>query len=48
MTRARRRRVREAKNIVGHHDGLSSDDEESSQSVVLKFSSDMGKLEEKH
>ncbi|CAL1547674.1 unnamed protein product [Lymnaea stagnalis] len=39
--RARRRRAREAKNIVGHHDGLSSDDEESSQSLMLKFKSEI-------
>ncbi|KAK3577424.1 hypothetical protein CHS0354_032273 [Potamilus streckersoni] len=34
--RARRRRARENKNIVGHHDGLSSDDEEN-QSEITKF-----------
>ncbi|KAJ8315152.1 hypothetical protein KUTeg_007302 [Tegillarca granosa] len=34
--RARRRRAREGKDIKGHHDGLSSDDEES-QSEITKF-----------
>ncbi|XP_071112400.1 PAX3- and PAX7-binding protein 1-like [Haliotis cracherodii] len=34
--RSRRRRAREAKNIRGHHDGLSSDDEES-QTDISKF-----------
>ncbi|CAG5133243.1 unnamed protein product [Candidula unifasciata] len=43
--RARRRRAREAKNISGHHDGLSSDDEESSQSLMLKFTSDMEEIQ---
>ncbi|XP_013061045.2 PAX3- and PAX7-binding protein 1-like [Biomphalaria glabrata] len=38
--RSRRRRAREVKNIVGHQDGLSSDDEESSQSQMLKFKSE--------
>ncbi|KAH9508979.1 PAX3- and PAX7-binding protein 1 [Bulinus truncatus] len=39
--RSRRRRAREAKSIIGHHDGLSSDDEESSQSQMLKFKSEL-------
>ncbi|XP_055954462.1 PAX3- and PAX7-binding protein 1-like isoform X2 [Patella vulgata] len=34
--RSRRRRARESKNIFGHHDGLSSDDEEN-QSEISKF-----------
>ncbi|XP_059152632.1 PAX3- and PAX7-binding protein 1-like [Physella acuta] len=42
--RSRRRRVRETKNIVGHHDGLSSDDEESSPSVMVKFKSEMEEI----
>ncbi|GFO12653.1 pax3- and pax7-binding protein 1 [Plakobranchus ocellatus] len=39
--RARRRRAREAKNISGHYDGLSSDDEDSSQSLVIKFENEI-------
>ncbi|XP_005112258.1 PAX3- and PAX7-binding protein 1 [Aplysia californica] len=42
--RSRRRRAREGKNMVGHHDGLSSDDEESSQSLALKFNSEMEEI----
>ncbi|KAL5009833.1 hypothetical protein ScPMuIL_012138 [Solemya velum] len=34
--RSRRRRARENKQIIGHHDGLSSDDEEN-QSDITKF-----------
>lgn len=39
--RARRRRAREGKDIKGHHDGLSSDDEES-QSEITKFNVEKG------
>ncbi|XP_033739538.1 PAX3- and PAX7-binding protein 1-like [Pecten maximus] len=37
--RSRRRRKREVKNIRGHHEGLSSDDEEN-QSEITKFNSE--------
>lgn len=40
-SRSRRRRAREAKNIRGHHDGLSSDDEES-QTDISKFTMEKG------
>ena len=40
--RARRRRAREGKSISGHYDGLSSDDEDSSQSLVIKFDNEIG------
>lgn len=39
--RARRRRAREGKNLSGHYDGLSSDDEDSSQSLVIKFDNEI-------
>ena len=39
--RARRRRARENKNIIGHHDGVSSDDEEN-QSEIMKFNQERG------
>ena len=39
--RARRRRARENKNIMGHHDGVSSDDEEN-QSEIMKFNQERG------
>ena len=39
--RARRRRVRENKSIVGHHDGVSSDDEQN-QSEIMKFNQERG------
>ena len=39
--RSRRRRAREMHNIVNHHEGLSSDDEES-QADVTKFSMEQG------
>lgn len=42
--RSRRRRAREGKNIAGHQDGVSSDDEESSQSLVLKYRAEMDEL----
>jgi len=42
--RSRRRRAREGKNIAGHQDGVSSDDEESSKSQVLKYTSEMDEL----
>lgn len=39
--RSRRRRAREMKDIVGHHDGLSSDDEEN-QSEIAKYNVEKG------
>lgn len=39
--RSRRRRHRESRDIVGHHDGLSSDDEQN-QSEITKFNLEKG------
>ena len=39
--RARRRRAREGKNISGHNEGLSSDDEEN-QSEITKYNQERG------
>lgn len=41
LTRSRRRRARELKDIMGHHDGLSSDDEEN-QSEIAKYNVEKG------
>ncbi|XP_045198488.1 PAX3- and PAX7-binding protein 1-like [Mercenaria mercenaria] len=41
--RARRRRAREGKNIMGHHEGLSSDDEEN-QSEITKYSQERDEI----
>ncbi|XP_060584934.1 PAX3- and PAX7-binding protein 1-like isoform X2 [Ruditapes philippinarum] len=42
--RARRRRGREGKNISGHHEGLSSDDEEN-QSEITKYCQERDEIE---
>ncbi|KAL4233284.1 PAX3- and PAX7-binding protein 1 [Mactra antiquata] len=44
--RARRRRMREGKSILGHHDGLSSDDEEN-QSEITKFTQERDEIIER-
>ncbi|GFS26357.1 PAX3- and PAX7-binding protein 1-like [Elysia marginata] len=44
--RARRRRAREGKSISGHYDGLSSDDEDSSQSLVIKFDNEIESIKQ--
>ena len=41
LCRARRRRAREGKNISGHQEGLSSDDEEN-QSEITKYCQERG------
>lgn len=41
VCRSRRRRAREMKDIVGHHDGLSSDDEEN-HSEIAKYNLEKG------
>ncbi|KAH3737797.1 PAX3- and PAX7-binding protein 1-like [Dreissena polymorpha] len=44
--RARRRRAREGKSISGHHEGLSSDDEEN-QSEITKFNQERDEIIQK-
>ncbi|RUS81278.1 hypothetical protein EGW08_010952 [Elysia chlorotica] len=44
--RARRRRAREGKSISAHYDGLSSDDEDSSQSLVIKFDNEIDSIKQ--
>lgn len=41
MDRSRRRRARESRDITNHHEGLSSDDEES-QTDISKFNLEKG------
>ncbi|GAB1610930.1 PAX3- and PAX7-binding protein 1-like [Argonauta hians] len=41
--RSRRRRARESKDVTGHHEGLSSDDEQN-QSDLTKFNTERGEI----